>query len=170
MQRIHRIVRFITDAINNGVLAISIGFLVLMLALVIFQIVARYGINNAPAWTEEAARYAMIWCGLFGGVAAFSADLDPSVVSVTQSSPRLRQRLKLWATLVCVVLFLGPLAWFSVGFVERASLRTSEALNWNFAAVAVVLPVYCLLVLLQSVLKAVEFELRPFAESAASPG
>ena len=160
MQRLHRIICAASRAISNGVLAISIGFLILMLALVVFQIAARYGINNAPAWTEEAARYAMIWCGLFGGVAAFSADLDPSVVSVTPESPSLRQRLKLWATLGCVVLFLGPLACFSLGFVERASMRTSEALNWNFAIVAIVLPIYCLLVPLQAVLKVAEFELR----------
>ena len=165
MQSLHRTIRLMSRAISNGVLAISIGFLVLMLALVIFQVVARYGINNAPAWTEEAARYAMIWCGLFGGVAAFSADLDPSVVAVTQHSSRARQRMKLWATQICVVLFLGPLAWFSFGFVQRASLRTSEALTWNFAIVAVILPVYCLLVTLQAFLKTAEFELRPLADS-----
>lgn len=162
MNGVYRVIRFATRTLGNSVLALSIGFLILMLGLVIFQIVARYIVSNAPAWTEEAARYAMIWCGLFGGVAAFSADLDPGVVTVAPDASRARKRLKIWATFLCVVLFLGPLAWFSLGFVERAGLRTTEALHWNFAVVAVILPVYCALVILQSALKLVQFELEPF--------
>lgn len=87
MQSLHGTIRFMSRAISNGVLAISIGFLVLMLALVIFQVVARYGINNAPAWTEEAARYAMIWCGLFG-VLLLSAPILIQVLSRSRNTRR----------------------------------------------------------------------------------
>lgn len=159
MQTVRNLIRHISSALGFITLSVSIGFLIAMLVLVLVQVFARYGLNNAPAWTEEAARYCMIWCGLFGGIAAFSVDLDPCVITVSSQSSRTRQRLKHWTTFICIGLFLGPLGWLSFGFVSRASLRTSEALNWNLGIVAVILPIYCALILAQSLLKALAFEL-----------
>lgn len=53
------------SAINSFVLtiggAIATVALAFMVAFVIYQIVMRYAFNTAPAWTEEGARFLMLW-------------------------------------------------------------------------------------------------------------
>ena len=44
----------------------AIVFLLLMLGAVALQVVARYVFFSPPAWTEELARYAMVWAGFLG--------------------------------------------------------------------------------------------------------
>ena len=51
-----------------------------MVVLVMFQVLARYVFRAVPVWTEEAARYCMVWGGLFGATVAFHGDLDPRLI------------------------------------------------------------------------------------------
>ena len=43
--------------------------MVLMVVLIGVQVVARYVWAAPPGWTEEGARYAMVWAGLLGATA-----------------------------------------------------------------------------------------------------
>lgn len=159
MTIISSLVDRLVRAIDRITTISAAGFLTMMLGLVVFQALARYGFSNAPAWTEEAARYAMIWTGLLGGVSAFLANQDPVIVKVDEHAPRWRRRVQSWATVICVTAFLALLLVFSVGFIGRASLRHTEALGWNFAAVAVIIPIYCGLLIVASILRLLQFEL-----------
>ncbi|MBB4285371.1 TRAP transporter small permease [Roseospira goensis] len=40
------------------------------IGVVLFGIVARYGFGSSPIWTDELARYALIWAVLLAGAAA----------------------------------------------------------------------------------------------------
>lgn len=49
---------------------ISIGALILMVLFILFQVLMRYIFNDAPNWTEEAARFGMLWMtGLMAPIA-----------------------------------------------------------------------------------------------------
>ena len=56
------------------------SFFITMIVLVIFQVIARYVFRAVPVWTEEAARYCMVWGGLLGATIAFRADVDPRLI------------------------------------------------------------------------------------------
>lgn len=150
----------VSDGINRVVWTGAAGFLVLMLALVVIQIIGRYGFSDAPAWTEEGARYAMVWSGLLGGVVAFHQNADPVLVQVTDRHPLWLRRLQVWSGTACIAIFLGVLLANSLGFVMRAAARDTESLGWNLGVVVAVLPLYAGLVLVQAVLKLAVFELR----------
>lgn len=47
-----------------------IGLMTLMVLCVLWQIVTRYLLGAASSWTEEAARYLLIWIGVLGGAYA----------------------------------------------------------------------------------------------------
>lgn len=53
----------------NGItklgLKLSVVAVALMVLCILFQIVMRYVFNNAPAWTEEASRFFMLWMVAF---------------------------------------------------------------------------------------------------------
>ena len=149
-----------SGGLNRIVWAGAAGFLVLMLALVCIQIVGRYGFSDAPSWTEEGARYAMVWSGLLGGAVAFHQNADPVLVQVTGAHPLWLRRLQVWSAGVCIAIFLGVLLVNSLGFVARAAARDTESLGWNLGIVVFVLPLYAGLVIVQAVLKLAIFELR----------
>ncbi len=153
----------LSSRLNAIVWAGAGGFLVLMLVLVCVQIVARYGLSDAPAWTEEGARYAMIWSGLLGGAVAFHQNADPALVQITERHPLWLRRLQVWAGGACVAVFLGVLLWHSAGFVGRAAARESESLGWNLGIVVMILPLYAGLVIIHAALKVTVFELRTAA-------
>ena len=61
-----RVLNIVSTLLDRFCRTISVGFLSLMLLLVVFQVVARYIFQAAPVWTEEGARYCMVWGGLLG--------------------------------------------------------------------------------------------------------
>lgn len=123
----------------------AVGFLAVMLVLVLFQVVARYLFQFVPVWTEEAARYCMVWGGLLGATAAFRADSDPRLIQPPKSGSRWKIAVATWIRLLGVVVFLGPVLYHSDRFLMRNWYRTSEALGistmWSVLAVPVAVAV-----------------------------
>jgi TRAP-type transport system small permease protein len=68
--------------LNSGLLWTASGLLCLMVILVMIQIVARYVLQDAPPWTEEGARYCMVWSALLAATCAFYEGADPALVKV----------------------------------------------------------------------------------------
>ena len=97
----HRIAR-VLDAVLNNVL---ITLMVALVAAVSWQVISRYVFASPSSWTEEVARFLMIWVGLLGAAYAFRSgvhlgfDLLPNKLS-----GRPAQILKLF-TLGAVILF-----------------------------------------------------------------
>jgi TRAP-type C4-dicarboxylate transport system permease small subunit len=126
--------------------AASVGLFSLMLLLVLFQVVARYVFQAVPVWTEEAARYCMIWGGLFGATAAFHADSDPRLIQPPRRGPKALIAAAGWLRAVAVVVFLGPVLYHSERFLARSWHRTSEGLEIPMAFVTVAVPLAVVIV------------------------
>ena len=97
----HRVVR-IVDALLKNVL---IALMVALVASVSWQVISRYVFSSPSSWTEEVARFLLIWISLLGAAYAFHTrahlglDLLPKKLT-----GRSAQILKLF-TLIAVVLF-----------------------------------------------------------------
>ena len=116
------------------------GFFAALLVLVMFQVVTRYLLHNAPVWTEELARYCMVWGGFLGATVAFKEGSDPCLVPPPTQGNRVwvyaAQLLRAMATVV----FLGPILYHSDKFLLRTWQRTTEALGIPTAFVTVAVP------------------------------
>lgn len=55
------------DIVDKGVRALLALLLALLVAAVTWQIVSRYALARPSSWTEELARYLLIWISLIGG-------------------------------------------------------------------------------------------------------
>jgi TRAP-type C4-dicarboxylate transport system permease small subunit len=119
----------------------AVGFLTVMLGLVMFQVVARYLFQAVPVWTEEAARYCMVWGGLLGATAAFRADSDPRLVQPPNSGSRAKIAAATWIRAIGAIVFLGPVLYHSDRFLMRTWYRTSEALGISTMWVTLAVPV-----------------------------
>ena len=127
--RIKSALRKASNGLDRFCIWAAVGFFTAMLALVLFQVVARYIFRAAPVWTEEAARYCMVWGGLLGATAAFKSDRDPRLIQPPAKGPKIWIAAALWLRSLAVVLFLGPVFYYSDRFLVRTWNRTSDALE-----------------------------------------
>jgi TRAP-type C4-dicarboxylate transport system permease small subunit len=141
MTSIRKGISGVSAALDRLCLSGSVAFFVLMLALVAFQVAGRYLFRIAPVWTEEAARYCMVWGGLLGATVAYKRLRDPRLKAPPRegSSP--------WAMAAKllrsagVVVFLGPVLIYSHRFLLRSWDRTAEAMDISTFWVAVAVPI-----------------------------
>ena len=120
---------------NVGLMALGV-----MLVSMLIQIVARYIFSSPPAWTEELARFAMIWAAMCGSTAAFRRRVDPALVKVNQERfPHLFAASK-WVEAFAVCMFALPVLYHTPYFLERHAGRITETMELNSALVVFIIP------------------------------
>ena len=102
--------------------------------------VARYIFQSVPVWTEELARYCMVWGGLLGATVAFRSDQDPRLVQPPKHGHRAWLAAAFWLRALAAVVFLGPVLYHSDRFLVRGLSRVSEGLEVPMAYVTVAVP------------------------------
>ncbi len=142
---------WLSDGLDKVLRFVARICLVAMVGFILLQVVARYGFSAPPAWTEEAARYSMVWVGLLGAAISFKAGFDPSLVALP---PRLPRPIRVVAALfrgAAVVVFLGPILFFCfVGpglnpersFLARNIQTMAESFDMPMIFVAVSVPIF----------------------------
>jgi TRAP-type transport system small permease protein len=134
----------------------AIAFFSLMFLLVIFQVVARYIFRAVPTWTEEAARYCMVWGGLLGATAAFKADKDPRMTNPPTGKPRSWVVCAFWLRTLSTLIFLGPVLYFSEKFIIRTWYRTTEAMGISTAFITIAVPLAVIIIFYHLLVKIIQ--------------
>src|SRR4051794_6262963 len=91
------------------------------LAFIVFlQFFTRYVLNDSLAWTEEIARYGLMWITFIGGavVTRRNTHIAVELLSNVMRPGPLRRALLAFVDFV-KLLFLALLAYFSVTIIER---------------------------------------------------
>lgn len=132
---------------------------VVLVGAVMLQVVARYVFSQPPAYTEELARYAMIWAGLIGASMSFKRRFDPALFNGVSRGPVWLRVAELVKSLV-VLIYLLPILWFvffgpgmnlARGFLMRHSRTMADALPFSTVWVAVAVPLMIFLILIHLV-------------------
>lgn len=109
-----------------------------VLSLVVFQVVTRYILQQPVPWTEELARFALIWLAFIGGSwVAFKGTHVTVVLAQSLLGARSRVAVEVVAGLlslaVCGVLLTGAPAFLER--VDRTSApATGLAMGWVYGA------------------------------------
>lgn len=115
-------------------LGVGLSFGLLMLSVLV-QLVGRSGWIAAPIWTEEAARFCLLYLAAFGGGLALRSGDMVNVDLVSESLPDpwpWRLRLASAITVAGLCLILLPSAWFYTSIGVR---QTSPALGIRMDAI-----------------------------------
>lgn len=64
-----------------------------MAILVAIQVFCRYILNSSLFWSEELARYMLVWLSFFGATVAYYHNLHPGVDAVTLRLPAQQRRI-----------------------------------------------------------------------------
>ncbi|ASM74464.1 MULTISPECIES: TRAP transporter small permease [Roseobacteraceae] len=136
-----------------AVLAVCLMFLTVML-----QIIARYIFSAPPIWTEDVARYAMVWTGLLGATMSFKTRSDAVLMqSIFPRPPHvlavLAEAIQSAAVLIFVLpvvyfCFMGLRGGFSKGYLARQSGLTTDTLGIPMVWISVSVPLAMLIILL----------------------
>lgn len=143
-ERLNRGVEWLCAAIL-GVLVIDVGV----------GIVGRYLIDVPVTWSEEVARYLMIWAALLAVSCGVARREHVAVTALLQRLPARAQRLIGAAIDILGFAFFAFLCYFGIGMTEQGASQYAtvfEMTMWlPFAAVPVSSALVCLQLLLRGV-------------------
>lgn len=122
MESNHRAARFISivdDAMDFVEERLLYALLLSMLIVVFLGVLNRYVLPFSMRWTEELARYLMIWVAFIGSSLCVRKSLHISVDALVNVFPEtVKKWLELLAYIICM-LFCVWLFLISYGLVER---------------------------------------------------
>jgi TRAP-type C4-dicarboxylate transport system permease small subunit len=112
------------------------------LAFIVFlQFFTRYVLNDSLAWTEEIARYGLMWVVFIGGamVTRRNTHIAVELLSNVMKPGRLRSVLLAFVDFVKLA-FIGLLAFVSVTITERMGVQRMTvfdlSMSWVYGGVA----------------------------------
>ncbi|OAB55632.1 TRAP transporter, partial [Phormidium willei BDU 130791] len=128
----------LSDGLNRVAVCGALLALVVMVGATGWQVVARYLLAAPPPWTEELARYAMIWGGMLGASIAFKAWADPTLFPGGRRLRGAAGGLLALLRAAGVLLIAVPVLWHSVigpgggfarSFLARTAMRDTEVIG-----------------------------------------
>lgn len=130
----------------------------LMFVTVVIQIIARYVFSSPPVWTEDVARYAMVWTGLLGATLSFKDQSDAVLMqSVFPKRPNILGLIAEGIQTAAILTFVLPVLYFcfvglrggfAKGFIGRQSGLTADTLGIPMAWISISVPLAFIIILL----------------------
>lgn len=156
-----RAVIFWLDRISASLNRVALWGAVLTVAALVliafWQAAARYLLDQPPAWTEELARYLMVWAGLLGASCAFRIHADPSLFPDARKREDGIGRLFAVIRAIGALIFITPILWYCLyglngkvtsGYIARNARVSAETLEIPMSIFAIAIPVGFGLILL----------------------
>lgn len=135
------------DSILAGFLVMLMGIMVLN---VLWQVCSRFLVGTPSSFTDELARYLMIWIGILG--AAYVAGQSKHVaidVLPSRCSLKTQQRLKFMVRMLIILfsLFAMVIGGSNLVYITHVLNQTSAALQLPLSAVYFVIPLSGILII-----------------------
>ena len=147
-----------SDCLHLAMRRIAVFAVCLMFVTVVVQIIARYVFSSPPVWTEDVARYAMVWTGLLGATLSFKTHSDAVLMqSVFPEPPHILAFFAKAVQSAAVLTFILPVIYFcfiglkggfSKGYLARQSGLTADTLGIPMVWISVAVPVSMIIILI----------------------
>jgi TRAP-type C4-dicarboxylate transport system permease small subunit len=129
------------DALNGAVRVAVIAGFALIAALVMAQIVCRYVLLIPLPWSEEAARYLLVWVSLLAAALAFRDDSHIRLdVLLNRLGPRSRRRVAVVLRMIGLG-FAALLLTYGISQAKLGRFTNSPGLNISMFAAYCSIPV-----------------------------
>jgi len=156
----------LAQAIERAIdVLLGIGIGVMVVALV-WQVIGRYVFGHAPGWSEELARYLMLWITMLGSAAALRGGGHLSVTSLVDVLGPRALAVVLALRDAVMVAACGLLAWQGLLFAQLNGVQESAAMEIPMSLPYAALPVGAALIVVMVLLARLLG--RPFATQPGS--
>ncbi|MFV0472979.1 MAG: TRAP transporter small permease [Pikeienuella sp.] len=145
----------VSAALDRAASVVTVIALALLVGVVLLQVAARYVIKQPPAYTEELARYAMIWAGLIGATMSFRRRFDPALMNGMKAGPGWLRAAAEFIRSLTVLIYLAPILLFcfvgpnmnlSRGFLLRHSKTLAESMPFHTIWIAIAVPIMIVII------------------------
>ncbi|HLS67185.1 MAG TPA: TRAP transporter small permease [Pseudogracilibacillus sp.] len=127
--------------INKVTKYMTSGFLIVMVVIIFLQIVSRIVIQSSFSWTEELARFLMIWLTFLGAAFSFQHGAHIGISMLTDKLPKkVSAIITLLVGILCSVLFV-ILTVKGFELVGKSANQTSPAMRIPMSYVYWVIPI-----------------------------
>jgi len=123
------------------------------LAFIVFlQFFTRYVLNDSLAWTEEIARYGLMWIVFIGGamVTRKNSHIAVELISNVMKPGPMRAALLAFVDIVKLA-FIGLLAYLSVTILDRMTIQRMTVIDLPMSYVYAGVALGCFLMLLRQI-------------------
>jgi TRAP-type C4-dicarboxylate transport system permease small subunit len=122
-------IRRISLRINQGVEYLLFGLGFTMAGIVAVQVFSRYMLNRSLFWSEELARFLLVWLTFLGASVAYYRKANPGIdVLYSRMGPALQRAAALLIHVVSIGLF-AVMIYYGWQFAYFVRLQISPALN-----------------------------------------
>jgi len=115
--------------------------------IVFLQFFTRYVLNDSLAWTEEIARYLLMWVTFVGAATAFRRGTHISVEMAHVLLPPGAVRVLNFVVDVVVLGFVALLCWFGITITQRMQIQTMTVIPVSMSVVYAGIALGCFLML-----------------------
>lgn len=129
----------IMTSLLNGLLIVAVAALVLD---VVWGVFTRYVMGNQALWTEELARFLLVWVSLIGGAVAFGTKGHLGVdYFVDKFDPSMQKTLSIVSNLI-ILFFAGSIFVYGGSRVVMGAMgQVTPALHLKMGYVYLALPI-----------------------------
>src|SRR5699024_6137494 len=138
----------ITEIINRICKYVITYLLIIVAAVLFWQVVARFVFDTGTFWTDETARFATIWLVLLGVTVALRENNLMKVDVIDTFFPKAKKVLYYFKLLV-ILLYSVFLLYVGWGTVDLVSAQRSPNMGISMSLVYVSVPVMSILMILQ---------------------
>jgi TRAP-type C4-dicarboxylate transport system permease small subunit len=127
--------------LNRSTENITAVLFVAMVLLVFLQIISRAVFSSSFPWTEEAARFLMIWVTFLGASFAFQYGAHISIEAfVSKLSQSAGKAVQVLGALACIAFFIVMIV-KGIEIIDRAMIQRSPALGIPMGYVYLIIPI-----------------------------
>ena len=131
----------ISFQINRGVEVLLAAMGLAMTAVVAAQVFFRYGLNASLFWSEELARYLLVWLTFLGASAAFRRGAHPGIDLMVVRLPGPAKRAAETLVLVASLAVFAVMVVYGIRFSWFVRMQITPALGLPKWAVFAAVPV-----------------------------
>lgn len=118
---------------------------------VFWQVFTRFVINNSSSWTEEVARFMMIWIGFLGAAVGLRYGMHMSIVFIVNKVSNKICRKAVDIFIIIITMCIGiVLLFYGYKYMVTGQDRASMALQINMSYIYAVVPISGIITILNS--------------------
>lgn len=144
------------DQLNRLVIWIIVLLLGVMSAVIFMQVIFRYVFHAALPWSEELARYLMVWSTFLGASLGIRRRALIGMEVLVKALPKLATRITLELVTVFQILFLAVVLFYSIKMTMVANSQVSAAMLIPMSWAYVGIPIGMFLMILNTIAVALE--------------
>ena len=112
-----------------------------MSTIIFANVTLRYVTNFSITWSEEVARYLMIWMTFLGAGLALRFGGHVAITNLQEAVPTRMQRVLRLAIVVLLIAFFATMVWIGYDYMSRMRFQVTPATRISFSYIYAAMPI-----------------------------